>query len=255
MLAALVWAPGAQSAASEAVPPIVVRSVEGAPPSWDLHGRVALALRKQRLTAHATTEVRHGYILSGRIRFPNDRQGDVLISWTLVDPRGREIAALTQLATLPAAGQPAEPMLDLLAESLAGGVTGAVPAARLAQGQARSRPLARAPVPPSPRIETLEPAAGTAGPARATPGRRAFWVQVGAFPKETAARAWFLRLRQRNAGILGDVPYIVVPTDLGEPRGTWYRVRVGPFPDAGAADRMCGELKAADVDCFIGKTG
>ncbi len=49
-----------------------------------------------------------------------------------------------------------------------------------------------------------------------------------------------------TAALLSDIQ----EADLGE-RGVWYRLRIGPFDDNGAANDVCNPLKAQGDDCFV----
>ena len=75
-------------------------------------------------------------------------------------------------------------------------------------------------------------------------------LQIGAFPSSAEAETASARFRQAHAATLQGVPSEVRRADLG-PRGTWYRVLVGPFPDRSAADSTCSRLKAAGGACFL----
>jgi len=49
--------------------------------------------------------------------------------------------------------------------------------------------------------------------------------------------------------VLGDVQPVIQKADLGD-RGTYYRVRLGPYQQQAAA-RLCSNLKSAGGDCFV----
>jgi len=75
-------------------------------------------------------------------------------------------------------------------------------------------------------------------------------LQIGAFLTSAEAETASARFRQTHATTLQGVPSEVRRADLG-PRGTWFRVLVGPFPDRSAADSTCSRLKAAGGACFL----
>ena len=51
--------------------------------------------------------------------------------------------------------------------------------------------------------------------------------------------------------VSGSYQPLVRKTDLG-PKGTWYRLQVGPLADKDAAYRLCGQLKAkGHGDCLV----
>jgi cell division protein FtsN len=44
---------------------------------------------------------------------------------------------------------------------------------------------------------------------------------------------------------------MVQKADLGS-KGTWYRLRVGPIDNKGAADKLCSQLKSqGHADCLV----
>jgi DedD protein len=93
-------------------------------------------------------------------------------------------------------------------------------------------------VPPPPR-ELVVPPPAASGPISLTPPPRdigAYTVQIGASPD----RAEALRLENR-ARAAGYKPYSV-EANLGA-KGTWYRVRIGSFPDKDRALRYRSDVE------------
>lgn len=74
-------------------------------------------------------------------------------------------------------------------------------------------------------------------------------VQVSSQRTEDAARATFRDLQARFPRILGQFGVNIQRADIGE-RGTFFRVRVGPF-SARDAERLCDDLKSAGGDCIL----
>ncbi len=74
-------------------------------------------------------------------------------------------------------------------------------------------------------------------------------VQVSSQRTQDAAQATFRDLQVRYPSILGGYPINVQRADLGD-RGTYYRVRVGPFASADAQS-LCSQLKNAGGDCIL----
>ncbi len=74
-------------------------------------------------------------------------------------------------------------------------------------------------------------------------------VQVSSQRSQDAAQATFRDLQARYPSILGGYDIDVQRADLGD-RGTYYRVRVGPFASANAQS-LCNELKNAGGDCIL----
>jgi septal ring-binding cell division protein DamX len=106
------------------------------------------------------------------------------------------------------------------------------PAAETALADTK-KDVAVMPPPPREALVVPPPKASDAGLAALTPPPKdlgAYTVQIGASPDR--AEAARLESRARAAGLK---PY-VVEADLGA-KGTWYRVRVGSFPDKEKAGR------------------
>jgi hypothetical protein len=122
-------------------------------------------------------------------------------------------------------------------------------------------PPARPAAPPKPKpvVAKGEPidltparkAAPAADPADAAAITGGLSVQVTSQRSEAAALSAYRGLQSRYAQVLGRYQPNVQRADLGE-RGTYYRVRVGPFAGDGAS-RVCTALKAAGGDCIIVK--
>lgn len=91
-----------------------------------------------------------------------------------------------------------------------------------------------------------------AAPAAATPAdSSSFVVQLGSTKSQTDALANFADAQQKYPDLLGSYQPLVRKTDLG-PKGTWYRLQVGPLADKDAAYRLCGQLKAkGHGDCLV----
>jgi cell division septation protein DedD len=74
-------------------------------------------------------------------------------------------------------------------------------------------------------------------------------VQISSQRTEDAARATYRDLQTRYPGILGSYDVNIQRAEIPD-RGTFYRVRVGPF-SASDAQRLCNDLKAAGGDCIL----
>jgi cell division septation protein DedD len=115
-----------------------------------------------------------------------------------------------------------------------------------------SPPAAAAPQPPAQEPQQVAAAPATETPpaevARSTSSGGAL-VQVSSQRSEDAALATFRDLQARYPSILGQYQPDVQRADIPD-RGTFFRVRVGPF-SAGDAQRLCNDLKAAGGDCII----
>lgn len=58
------------------------------------------------------------------------------------------------------------------------------------------------------------------------------------------------RLRQEHAAKLGRRSPVVDEAVFGN-MGTFYRVRLGPFAEAGEPSRLCAALNASGFDCLV----
>lgn len=91
------------------------------------------------------------------------------------------------------------------------------------------------------------PAAARTGGA-ATSGRAV--LQIGSFPSEALANAAWDKFRRGHASTVTGLSSDVVAVQLPG-KGTWYRLRIGPFADRGAAASRCAQLKAQGATCLV----
>lgn len=127
----------------------------------------------------------------------------------------------------------------------AGGAGARVPARTPAQSPAAAAPAAdplRAANNPTPvRTASIPTATATAG---------AHVVQVASQKTEEDAQASFKSLQAKYPNVLSGRQPLIRKIDLGE-RGTFYRVQVGPFASADAANGLCDKLKEAGGQCIV----
>jgi hypothetical protein len=103
-------------------------------------------------------------------------------------------------------------------------------------------------VAPALRLDADNSAAGEANSAVTGVSGGAV-LQVGAYRTEASAdEAWQL-FRAENSEMTGSLTSDIQEANLGE-RGVLYRLRIGPFEDADAANVVCNEIKARGGDCF-----
>lgn len=103
------------------------------------------------------------------------------------------------------------------------------------QGAAASRDNAPAAASPVPQASQASSSGG-------------FIVQLSSQRSEAEARAAFSKMSRQYSGLSGLSPN-VIPVDLGE-RGTFYRVRVGPF-EQGRANDLCASIKRSGGSCIV----
>jgi len=114
-------------------------------------------------------------------------------------------------------------------------------------------PAAPAVAVPAPAPAPVSPPAPAAAPApvvSAPVATGASLLQVGAFPSQVLADEAWRNFQAQFPVIATGLSPNVQAADLGE-RGTWYRVRIGPFADDAAASAACEQLKAAGGNCFL----
>ena len=76
-----------------------------------------------------------------------------------------------------------------------------------------------------------------------------FVVQLSAQTSQEGAEATFADMQRRYPSILGDLEPNIQRADLD--KGTYYRVRVGPWAERSQAIEVCEALKAAGADCYV----
>lgn len=108
-------------------------------------------------------------------------------------------------------------------------------------------PAETAPTQTAPAPQTQTAATQT----RATPAipKGAYIVQVSSQRSRKQAQDAYSSLQRRFPSVLGKVQPVIQKADLGD-RGTYYRVRLGPYQQQAAA-RLCSNLKSAGGDCFV----
>ena len=114
------------------------------------------------------------------------------------------------------------------------------------------------PVPAKPATRTAAtlPTAAVASvaPAPAAPIASAISgkavLQIGAYESPEIANGAWAAFKSRHAAVVGRLADDVQKADLGT-KGTWYRLRVGPFADKAAAIAACEQLRSEGGTCFV----
>jgi len=105
-----------------------------------------------------------------------------------------------------------------------------------------AKPSANKPAAPKPVVSAaLKPSMG---------GASGYALQVGAYKSYDEAMAAWKVFRAKHASLLSGYSPNVQRADLGA-KGVWYRLRVTPFVDKGAALALCDRLKADHGACFL----
>lgn len=79
----------------------------------------------------------------------------------------------------------------------------------------------------------------------------AFVLQIGSYKSDAEANASWQTYKAGHSSVAGYAPD-VRKVDLGA-KGTWYRLRIGPFSSLGEASAACAKLKAQGGNCFPAK--
>lgn len=137
----------------------------------------------------------------------------------------------------------------------------AAPAVPAPQPQAAQRP-APAPAAPQPAqrtepaqvaaVQPRAPALAPAAQARPATTGSGFVVQVTSQRSEADARTAYSSLQRKFPQVLGPYQPSIQTANVGD-RGTYYRVRVGPFASSSDASTVCNNLRAAGGDCVVAR--
>jgi cell division protein FtsN len=114
-----------------------------------------------------------------------------------------------------------------------------------------TRPAAKPLTPPPALKATVEPAVQSEATA-ASAASGGYVLQIGAYKSQAEAEAAWSTYRSRHAATLAGYSQDVKLVDLGK-KGTWYRLRVGPFAQKSAAAALCAKLTAEGGACFPAK--
>lgn len=77
-------------------------------------------------------------------------------------------------------------------------------------------------------------------------------IQLVALQSEAAAKRAWKQLQGKYPGLLDDQRLSLQRVDI-DGKGTFWRVRTGPFPNRATAEDMCAQLKAKGQDCLVVK--
>ena len=116
-----------------------------------------------------------------------------------------------------------------------------------------AQPAAEPKVDPKPAAAPATPASVTKPAPAASAGDAlsgTHLVQVGAFRSQGEADGQWSKMQGKHGAFLDGKAKDVEVADLGA-KGTYYRLRVGPFASADAAKTWCAGLKERGTDCLI----
>jgi cell division protein FtsN len=75
-------------------------------------------------------------------------------------------------------------------------------------------------------------------------------LQVGAFASRDEAQAAWKTFKSRHSAVVRGLSEDIQAADVPG-KGTWYRLRIGPFADKAEASALCTRLKADNAGCFV----
>ncbi|HWA51049.1 MAG TPA: SPOR domain-containing protein [Dongiaceae bacterium] len=105
--------------------------------------------------------------------------------------------------------------------------------------------------PTTTQIASAEPAK-PATPATEAEVKAGARIQIASLPTEDGAWAGWKEISAKYKDQLTGLTPVVESADLGT-KGTFYRVRVGPFETMAAATERCTAMKQAGLDCLVVK--
>jgi cell division septation protein DedD len=114
--------------------------------------------------------------------------------------------------------------------------------------EAPTKPSIQAAAAPAPVSTPAAVSAPSATVASAVSGKAV--LQIGAYESPAIANGAWNSFKSRHAQVAAKLAQDVQKADLGA-KGTWYRLRVGPFADKAAAVAACEKLRAEGGTCFV----
>jgi len=103
---------------------------------------------------------------------------------------------------------------------------------------------------PGPGFKEAARAGAGAAAAGSRPPPGSFLLQLSAQRNEDAARRVWRKLSSANGDVLGELTPFIQTVHL-ENKGTFFRLRAGPFNSRGEVAQICRVLKARGNDCFV----
>jgi cell division septation protein DedD len=98
--------------------------------------------------------------------------------------------------------------------------------------------------------EAEPPTAPTAPAAAAgAPAGGGFQLQLATSRSEAEAQALWKQVSSANQSVAGAQP-VIEKVDIGN-FGTFYSLKIGPFPDRAESLKVCNSLKRSGVDCSL----
>ena len=122
-----------------------------------------------------------------------------------------------------------------------------------------SKPVSEPPALKPAAVKSAPQQVATAAPASAPPAEpkpavatRSVALQIGAYKSEAEASSAWAAYKGKHESLVNTYGPSTVKIDLGA-KGTWYRLRMGPFGSRADALVLCEKLKADGGACFLAK--
>jgi len=77
-------------------------------------------------------------------------------------------------------------------------------------------------------------------------------LQIGSYKTRDEANESWNAFREKHADAIEGLSIDIKGADLGD-KGTWYRLRLGPFTDKKTASAACEKIKSAGGNCFLSR--
>ena len=78
-----------------------------------------------------------------------------------------------------------------------------------------------------------------------------YYIQLASFQTLDKAREAWNELTTAHKDLLKSFKPVYTIADLGEDKGTYYRVRIGGFAEKAAPAELCSTLKSRNTDCYL----
>jgi len=76
-------------------------------------------------------------------------------------------------------------------------------------------------------------------------------IHLASFREQDSARQGWRELQGAYSDLLGGLDYRISAVQLSGGRGTFYRVKAGPFTDTPSAEEICGLMKSRNAYCVL----
>lgn len=162
-------------------------------------------------------------------------------------------ASSGQAATLPAAAQTAggEPETEQLAARRLAAIPGSVDSAPGSSKPDMPAVSSKAGAAPT-TAEAVRAKLGTTPQQDSADNGPTYWAQLASFSSPESGRNEWKRLQRAYPEIIAGLPLSLQSAELPE-KGTFYRVRTGPFEAKQAPSQLCEALSARGQGCLVVK--